>query len=54
MNSSENGELVNKNEEVGSAIIYNQDASFKILVNDIDHLEITLRKEKTSISETVE
>lgn len=45
--------MINKGEKAGRAIIYNQDASFKIIVHDIDHIELTFKKNKTSVTETV-
>lgn len=53
MGSPENGTLVNKGEDVGRAVIYNQDASFQIVVHDIDHMELTFKKNKTSVTDTV-
>ena len=53
MNSPENGSLINRGEDVGRGIIYNQDASFQIVVHDVDHLELTLKKTKTSVTDTV-
>lgn len=53
MNSPELGSLINKGEDVGRAIIYNADASFQIVIHDIDHLEFTLKKSKTSVTDTV-
>jgi protein-arginine kinase len=54
MNSPEKGKLVMKHDQVGAAVIYNMDGSFKILVNDVDHLEIIYRRDKTSIPNAVE
>lgn len=54
INDSEQGLLIKKYAVDGSAAIYNQEASFRIIVNDVDHLEIYLRREKTSIPDAVE
>jgi len=53
MSSPETGALVNKGDDVGRAIIYNQDGTIKILVHDVDHLELRFKKAKTSITDTV-
>lgn len=48
------GQLINKHGSIGRAVIYNQNATFLILVNDVDHLQISLKKSNTSIASVVE
>jgi hypothetical protein len=47
------GDIVDRGYPHGRAIIHNPDASFMVVINEVDHAEIILKKTNTSIPEAI-